>query len=112
LKLFDWNPGILEQKRLAAFFERYGPAAIHVILCNYGEPLVNPNTPKFIRLAKRYLLHTMISTNLSLPRFDAGAYVQSGLDHIVLSIDGASQPASIRAFPAEGRYRIGLPQCT
>src|SRR5215471_9561876 len=69
LKLFDWDPGNLEQQRLAGFFERYGPAAIHVILCNYGEPLVNPNTPKFIRIAKRYLLHTMISTNLSLARF-------------------------------------------
>src|SRR5579884_3797851 len=34
LKLFDWKPGILEEKRMAAFFRHYGPAAIHVILCN------------------------------------------------------------------------------
>jgi MoaA/NifB/PqqE/SkfB family radical SAM enzyme len=76
---------------MASFFRAYGPAAIHVILCNYGEPLVHPDTPKFIRMAKRYLMHTMISTNLALPRFDAEAYVASGLDHMVLSIDGATQ---------------------
>ncbi len=92
LKLFDWKPGIATESRMAAFFRHYGPAAIHVILCNYGEPLVHPDTPKFIRMAKAYLIHTMISTNLSLARFDAEAYVESGLDHMLLSIDGVSQP--------------------
>src|SRR5262249_4327103 len=37
------------------------------------------------------LMHTMISTNLSLPRFDADAYVESGLDFMILSIDGVTQ---------------------
>src|SRR5579884_609002 len=92
LKLFDWKPGLVEDPRMAAFFRHYGPCAIHVVLCNYGEPLVHPDTPRFIRRAKSYLMHTMISTNLSLPKFDAEAYVASGLDYMVLSIDGATQP--------------------
>jgi MoaA/NifB/PqqE/SkfB family radical SAM enzyme len=58
---------------------------------NYGEPLVNPQTPRFIRLAKTYLMRTIISTSLSLARFDAEAYVESGLDSIAVSIDGATQ---------------------
>jgi MoaA/NifB/PqqE/SkfB family radical SAM enzyme len=91
LKLFDWSPGLLGETRLGGLLERYGPYATHVTLCNYGEPLVNPHTPKFIRMAKGFLTRTMLSTNLALPRFDADAYVQSGLDYMVLSIDGATQ---------------------
>ena len=60
-------------------------------MCNYGEPLVNLETPKLVRAAKRYLLHTMISTNMTVPRFDAEAYVESGLDYMMVSIDGATQ---------------------
>jgi MoaA/NifB/PqqE/SkfB family radical SAM enzyme len=92
LKLFEWNPGLMPESRLTAFLKTYGPNATHAMLCNYGEPLTNPDTPKYIRLAKSYRLHTMLSTNFSLPRFDADAYAQSGLDYMNLSIDGATQP--------------------
>jgi MoaA/NifB/PqqE/SkfB family radical SAM enzyme len=91
LKLFDWSPGLLGETRLGGLLQRYGAYATHVTLCNYGEPLVNPHTPKFIRMAKGFFTRTMLSTNLALPRFDADAYVQSGLDYMVLSIDGATQ---------------------
>ena len=46
---------------------------------------------KLIRLAKTYLMGTAISTSLSVRRFDAEAYVESGLDFMGLSIDGATQ---------------------
>lgn len=91
LQLFDWRPGLLSGDRLAAFLHRYGSAAIYATLCNYGEPLANPETPKFIRMAKRYLLQTTLSTNMTLPRFDAAAYANSGLDYMVVSADGATQ---------------------
>ena len=92
LKLFDWDKKILTQDRLATFLTRYGPSAIHTVFCNYGEPLINPETPKLIRLAKSYLIQAMTSTNLSIRRFDAQAYVESGLDYMIVSIDGATQP--------------------
>jgi MoaA/NifB/PqqE/SkfB family radical SAM enzyme len=91
-KWFDWKPGILSAPRMMALLDRYGPTALFVTFYNYGEPLVNPETPKFIRYSKSYLLRTLISTNLSLPRFDPQAYVESGLDYMILSIDGATQP--------------------
>ena len=69
----------------------YGPTAIAVYFCDYGEPLLNLNTPKLIRMAKSYLLATALSTSLSVRRFDPEAYVASGLDFMVLSIDGATQ---------------------
>ena len=91
LRLFDWRPGLLAESCFAAFLRRSGASAIHATLYNYGEPLANPETPKFIHAAKRYLLHTAISTNMTLPRFDAQAYVESGLDYMMVSVDGVTQ---------------------
>ena len=92
LKVFDWPNGTLSEDRLSALLKLYGPYAIGVYFCNYGEPLLNLNTPKLIRLAKTYLMGTALSTSLSVRRLDADAYVESGLDFMVLSIDGATQP--------------------
>jgi MoaA/NifB/PqqE/SkfB family radical SAM enzyme len=89
--LFQWESGMLSPDRFAAFLNRYGPYAIEIMLCNYGEPLLNPNTPSFIRLARTWLLRTGLSTNMTAKRFDAAAYVASGLDFMTVSIDGASQ---------------------
>jgi len=90
-KRFDWGPGILSETMFVDFMRRYGPYAIEVEFCNYGEPLLNRNTPKFIRLAKTYLLRTMLSTNIGVKHFDPEDYVNSGLDYMTVSIDGATQ---------------------
>jgi MoaA/NifB/PqqE/SkfB family radical SAM enzyme len=92
LKLFDWPKGTLSEDRFAALLTRYGPHAVGVYFCDYGEPLLNLNTPKLIRMAKRYLLSTALSTSLSVRKLDADAVVESGLDFMVMSIDGVTQP--------------------
>lgn len=107
LKLFDWDKKILSEDRLAAFLNRYGPTAIHTVFCNYGEPLINPDTPRLIRLAKRYLIQSMTSTSLSLGRFDAEAYVESGLDYMIVSIDGATQSV-YQMFRKNGQLALVL----
>ncbi len=91
LQIVDWPKGTLANDRFAALMERYGPFAVGVYFCNYGEPLLNLATPGLIRLAKGYLAWTALSTSLSVRRLDAEAYVESGLDFMVLSIDGATQ---------------------
>ncbi|HEX3745886.1 MAG TPA: radical SAM/SPASM domain-containing protein [Bryobacteraceae bacterium] len=96
LKLFDWKNGLLPADRFAALLERYGPYVMQVMFCNYGEPLTNPNTPQLIAQAKSYYAQTALSTNLSVGRFDAEAYVRSGLDFMYLAIDGATQPVYSR----------------
>ena len=96
--LFDWRPGILSQSRLEMLLEAYGPYAAHIGFYNYGDPMVNALTPKLIRLAKTYLIQTAASSNLSFPKLDAEALVDSGLDYLTMSIDGATQEVY-------GRYR-------
>jgi MoaA/NifB/PqqE/SkfB family radical SAM enzyme len=90
-KLFQWPSGMLSEDCFAALLRRYGPAALELMLCNYGEPLLNPNTPRFIALARSYLMRTGLSTNMTAKRFDARAYVESGLDFMTVSLDGATQ---------------------
>lgn len=91
LKLFDWPDGTLPENLFSSLLKSYGPQALGVYFCNYGEPLLNLSTPKMIRAAKQYLMWTGLSTSLSVQRFDPDAYIKSGLDFMVLAIDGATQ---------------------
>jgi MoaA/NifB/PqqE/SkfB family radical SAM enzyme len=88
---FDWPNGLLSEDRLAALLKEYGPYAFQVTFCNYGEPTANLKTPRFIEMANAYHCKTVLSTNLTVRRFDADAYVNSGLDFMRLSVDGATQ---------------------
>src|ERR1700733_12713113 len=107
LQLFDWPKGTLSENRLSALLKRYGPYAIGTLFYNYGEPLLNLNTPKLIRMAKAWLMETAISTTLSVRKFDAEGYVESGLDFMGLSIDGATQPVYQR-FRRNGDLQLVL----
>jgi MoaA/NifB/PqqE/SkfB family radical SAM enzyme len=107
LQLFDWHKGTLTEDRFSALLRACAPWAVGIYFCDYGEPLLNLNTPKLIRQAKQYLLSTALSTSLSVRRFDAEAYVESGLDFMVLSIDGATQPVYER-FRRNGNLELVL----
>lgn len=95
----DWPPGILSENQYDYFIDTFGPYASTILFYNWGEPLLNTNTPLFIKKAKSYLLNTSLSSNLSL-KFDAEALVLSGLDYMILSIDGATKESY-------GHYRRG-----
>lgn len=72
--------------------DELGEYLIHIDFCNWGEPLLNENIYRMIAKAKKYEIHTKLDTNFNI--FDeekAEALVNSGLDKIILSIDGASQ---------------------
>ncbi len=105
LKVFDWRSGTLSSDRFAALLRTYGPFVIGVYFCNYGEPLLNLGTPALIRAAKRYLTWTGLSTSLSVQKFDADAYAESGLDFMVISIDGATQ-AVYERFRRNGNLEL------
>lgn len=95
-ELFDWPRLAMPASVHDAFLERTGPFAFSTLLYNYGEPLLHKDFPEFVRSAKRFLLFTHTSTNLSMPLPDTDALVASGLDRIVCSIDGATQDVYAR----------------
>lgn len=95
----DWPAGILSEEQFKRFIDQFGPYASTILFYNWGEPLLNQKTPSFIKTAKSYLLNTTLSSNLSVP-FDAEALVLSGLDYMIMSVDGTTTESY-------GRYRQG-----
>lgn len=102
----DWPEGNLDPEIFSTFIQQFGPYASTVLFYNWGEPLLNRHTPSFIRQAKSYLLHTSLSSNLSV-KFDAEALVLSGLDYMILSIDGATRQ-SYEHYRRGGRFDLAL----
>jgi len=82
--------------------DELGPYLFMVSLYNWGEPLLNRHLPEFIRLAKSYDIYVDLNTNLSLDLSDLqlSEFLQSGVDNVVISIDGFSQASY-------GTYRLG-----
>ncbi len=102
---FLWPNGTLPESRFRELMQRFGPTAVAVYFCDYGEPLLNRNTPALIRIAKSFRLQAMLSTSLSVRQLDADACVESGLDFMVMSIDGVTQPVYER-FRRGGRLDL------
>jgi MoaA/NifB/PqqE/SkfB family radical SAM enzyme len=105
LGIFEWQTGLMPADRMAALYRTHGMYAIQTIFCNYGEPLMNPETPRIVRLAKSFAMRAMLSTNLSVGKLDAEALVLSGLDYMVVSLDGATQEV-YEKFRKNGRIEV------
>lgn len=105
-KIFDWPNGFLSSETFEEFIRLYGPFAFGVVFYNYGEPFLNKNTPHLIRRAKDFLLHTCLSSNLSIPKIDAEAVVRSGLNCLFASFDGATQEV-YGTYRRRGRIDLG-----
>ena len=77
-----------------AILEKIRPYAIEVILHNWGEPALNPQIVDIIRATRDAGVGSTISSNLNLEhRGDEFLHelVDSGLDHLTVSIDGTTQ---------------------
>lgn len=69
------------------------PSVKRIDLHNWGEPFLNPELFKMIKYAKKKNILTSLHTNFSLKKNDDFfvKIVESGLDNLILSIDGASR---------------------
>lgn len=85
-----------------ALLEESGDSLFRIDFHSWGEPLLNSHTASFIRKAKTYDIETSIHTNLSLKLTDEQLeeLLSSGLDHMIVSVDGFSQPVY-------ERFRVG-----
>ncbi|OQY38353.1 MAG: hypothetical protein B6226_03810 [Candidatus Cloacimonetes bacterium 4572_65] len=61
-----------------------------IILWNQGEPYLNPEFNRMVKYATDAGLFTLVSTNLNSD-IDADAVVKSGIDSMIVSLDGATQ---------------------
>lgn len=84
--------GKMDMQTFRNILDEAGPYLFAVNLCNWGEPLLNPDLPDMVRYAKKYNTAVGLSTNLNyLPDKTARELIASGIDIIVVSLDGATQ---------------------
>ncbi|MDD5130372.1 MAG: radical SAM protein [Candidatus Omnitrophica bacterium] len=81
--------------------DELGPYLIHADFCNWGEPFLNPNLAQFIKYAKQFKIDTKVDSNLNLlNEKTAEDIILSGLDKLIVSIDGATSQTY-------SKYRVG-----
>jgi len=86
--------GLLAWRDFHALFSMLAPALTDVVFSGWGEPLMNPETPRFIEHASREGLPVMMNTNGLLLCDRADAIVDSGLATINIALDGAVSRAT------------------
>lgn len=91
--------GLIKRKKEMLSFEDFkkildnlGDSIIHLRLWNWGEPLMNRELTEMIKYAKSKNIFVNTSTNSSFLTEDiTEQLINSGLDQLIVSIDGASE---------------------
>jgi len=95
--------GHMPLKQFNRILDQMGPYLLHLTLWNQGEPFLNPHLIEMIRYAKARKMTVLTSTNghyLADGRM-ADRLVRSGLDDLIISLDGIS-PRTYRGYRKGG----------
>ncbi|GHU46877.1 hypothetical protein FACS1894200_01360 [Spirochaetia bacterium] len=103
---FIWENAVMTETIFDNIITMFGPYCMYMDFYNYGEPFINKLTPMFVSKARKYGTPLSISTNLSL-RIDAEEIVKSGLDMLLVSIDGAT-PETYSKYRRGGNFNLVL----
>ena len=94
-------PGRMSLETFQQLLQLVGRDLIFLIIYHQGEPYINKNFFDFVRLAKKYNIYVTTSTNghFFTPE-NVRRTIESGLDSMIVSIDGTTQESY-------ARYRVG-----
>lgn len=92
LRAFTRPTGMLAPELLENLLDEIGPWLVYVNLYFQGEPYLHPSMDALVAACKRHGVYASTSTNAHFLRPErAAAIVESGIDRLIISIDGASQ---------------------
>ena len=92
---------ILSLDNFKRIIDKLGPYLIHIDFCNWGEPLLNRQIYEMIKIAEQYSIDTKVDSNFNhFSEEDAEKMVISGLNKIIVSIDGITPETY-------SKYRVG-----
>ena len=84
---------LLTFKAFKHFIDEVGDYLLLIVLWSNGEPFLNPDIFKIIEYAKskNILVHTSTNGNVKFDDEKSTLLVESGLDSLVVAVDGATQ---------------------
>jgi len=101
LRQFSRPTGKMSLELFQQTVEQLSPGLFYLILYFQGEPFLNPLFFKMVEYAKQKRIYTATSTNAHFLNDNfAEKTVRSGLDRIIISLDGTDQDTY-------GKYRVG-----
>jgi radical SAM protein with 4Fe4S-binding SPASM domain len=101
LRSFSRETGHLDLGNFKKYLANYAENAIYLTLYFQGEPFLNPHFLEMVKLAEQKKLYVSTSTNAHyLSPEMAKNTIESGLDRLIVSVDGTSQESY-------EKYRIG-----
>ena len=92
--------GVMEYGFFRKAVDMFAPWAYEVTLHNWGEPFLNNDILRMISYCGTKNLGTNLSSNLNHMPFPAEKLVRSGLEYLIVSLDGVSQDVY-------ATYRVG-----
>lgn len=101
LRSFTRPKGMLEVNFFRQMIDQLAPELIYLTFYFQGEPYLNPDFLEMVKYAGSKKIYTATSTNAHyLDDENARRTVESGLDRLIISLDGTTQDVY-------SRYRIG-----
>lgn len=84
--------GMMGLEDFKKIIDMLGPYLLHIDMQNWGEPLLHKDIYSMISYAKKFDIHITLSTNFqNFSEKSSEELLNSKLDRLILSIDGASQ---------------------
>jgi radical SAM protein with 4Fe4S-binding SPASM domain len=101
LRQFSRPTGMLEEGRFKQAIDEFGSSLMYLIFYFQGEPYLNPKFLDMVKYASAKGIYTATSTNAHYLKDEVAKYtIESGLDRLIISIDGTTQETY-------SNYRIG-----
>jgi radical SAM protein with 4Fe4S-binding SPASM domain len=101
LRSFTRKTGMLEENFFRKMIDDLSDQLLYLIFYFQGEPYLNPEFLEMVKYASRKKIYTATSTNAHyLDDENARKTIESGLDRLIISIDGTTQEVY-------EQYRIG-----
>lgn len=102
LRAFTRPTGKLDGKLFQKIMEEVSPHLLYLTFYFQGEPYLHPHFTTMVKIAHQHKIYTTTSTNAHfLNEENARATIASGLNRLIISIDGATQE-SYAAYRKEG----------
>jgi len=97
--------GTMDLNVFRKILDKLSPDLIYLTLYFQGEPMLNPQFPEMVKLARDQRVFVSTSTNGHyLDTENADLIIRSGLNHLIISLDGLDQQ-SYEKYRVNGDYQ-------